>query len=371
MKEKIAGFLILILLVTAIFPSYVYCDDEDEEKETTEENQTIEFSEEGYRKIIDEGKAKRPGENVYSNIKLSFTELNFAGGVLGTIIVLPVLTIEALTAKLINGSFKKPVTVSELVYNRSEIIDADYIQNTSNEPNNKIKESVLKWYYALRVIAIALSLLMLIYIGIRMGVSSTATQEAKYKNMIIDWCISFAMIFILQYIIIIGLALSKSIVQLFADLNVWSIEENFDFFTLILNTKGWTSVAVIIMYLVFAYFRLKFIYIYFKRFFTIGFLIIVSPLITITYSLDRAKDGKSQILNTWFTEFIGNVAIQPVHAGIYTVFIITAGEIFRIAPFLSIILFAMLSRAEKIVKNTLGLKKTKTMKDMDQALALK
>lgn len=59
---------------------------------------------------------------------------------------------------------------------------------------------------------------------------------------------------------------------------------------------------------------------YVKRTIVLGFLIIIAPLITITYSIDKMGDGKSQALNTWMREFIFTVIIQPFHCIIYLVF---------------------------------------------------
>ena len=52
---------------------------------------------------------------------------------------------------------------------------------------------------------------------------------------------------------------------------------------------------------------------YIKRMLTVGFLIVIAPLITITYSIDKMGDGKSQALNAWLKEFIYNVLIQTFH----------------------------------------------------------
>ena len=43
------------------------------------------------------------------------------------------------------------------------------------------------------------------------------------------------------------------------------------------------------------------------------------------------------------------------------VFIVSAHEIFKVAPFLAVIFFAMLSRAERIVKNILKAELMKTL----------
>jgi hypothetical protein len=44
----------------------------------------------------------------------------------------------------------------------------------------------------------------------------------------------------------------------------------------------------------------------------VGFLILISPLITISYAIDKMGDGRAQALNNWFKEFIYNVIIQSV-----------------------------------------------------------
>jgi hypothetical protein len=59
----------------------------------------------------------------------------------------------------------------------------------------------------------------------------------------------------------------------------------------------------------------------------IAFLIIISPLISITYSIDKIGDGKSQALDTWLKEFVYTVLMQPFHCIIYMVFINTAFEL--------------------------------------------
>ncbi len=59
---------------------------------------------------------------------------------------------------------------------------------------------------------------------------------------------------------------------------------------------------------------------YLKRMITVGFLIIIAPLITITYSIDKIGDGKAQALNAWLKEISYNVLIQPFHCVIYLAF---------------------------------------------------
>ena len=50
-----------------------------------------------------------------------------------------------------------------------------------------------------------------------------------------------------------------------------------------------------------------FLIIYIKRMLTTMFLIVVFPLVTISYAIDKIGDGKSQAFNNWFKEFVLNV----------------------------------------------------------------
>ena len=67
-----------------------------------------------------------------------------------------------------------------------------------------------------------------------------------------------------------------------------------------------------------------FFIVYVKRFITLAFLMVIAPLITVTYSIDKLGDGKSQALNTWLKEFIFTVIIQPVHCILYLILVVPA-----------------------------------------------
>ena len=101
---------------------------------------------------------------------------------------------------------------------------------------------------------------------------------------------------------------------------------------------------------------LKFFITYAKRFLSVGLLIIISPLISVTYAIDKIGDGRAQGFEMLIKELIVNIFIQPLHLVIYIVFIYTANEIAKTAPILAIIFLASLSRVEKIVKNVFNMR---------------
>ena len=63
------------------------------------------------------------------------------------------------------------------------------ITSNDNDTINVIRENIANWYYALRYLCIIGLLITLIYLGIRMALSSIGEQKAKYKQMCIAWVV--------------------------------------------------------------------------------------------------------------------------------------------------------------------------------------
>lgn len=118
-----------------------------------------------------------------------------------------------------------------------------------------------------------------------------------------------------------------------------------------------------------------FLIMYIKRMITIAFLILISPIITITYSIDKMNDGKSQALDTWTKEFLQNVLIQPFHCVIYLVFISVGINIVNnsgtlAAGIIVILTMFFIFEAEKIIKNIFGINSDTTGSGMKTALTV-
>lgn len=371
MKEKVAGFLILILLITAILPRPAYCADiydllgDDE----------LQYTRESFNQLQNSGKANKPvGGGLVSTAIEILSPVNAVIHFMGSLALIPAIVVQRLVALVGNDNALDTLTIKEIVFNECKLLDVNYTDvSTGNNFNVVVKQSVMKWFYALRNLSIGLELVVLIYIGIRMMSSTIAADKAKYKNMLINWFVGFGLIFVLQYFITFGLLISKEVVGLFAKIGTVSFET--DLIWTILNylngLHGVKYVALVIFYIVVVYFQVKFFLLYIRRFLSIGFLITISPLITLTYPIDKVKDNKAQALDAWTKEFITNLVLQPIHAGTYLVFITTANEIFKIAPILSLIMFIMLSRVEKFIKNIFGLKNRASIKDMEETLSFK
>ena len=65
----------------------------------------------------------------------------------------------------------------------------------------------------MRNLAVGLTLLVLVYVGIRMSISTVADEKAKYQKMLIAWVKGFCLIFVLIYIVTFAINISNALVD--------------------------------------------------------------------------------------------------------------------------------------------------------------
>ena len=295
----------------------------------------------------------------------------------------------------------------DIFFNKLMLTDVNVFKIETGMPDAivQIRQSIALWYYIMRVIAIAVLLGILIYIAIRMSISTVASEKASYKKMLVDWASSIGLVFLLHYLIVgiayinstlieilykvyqsVGNGTGGSMEDAIGDLIVRCFDISF--------IVGMSSMIVVVLLIVQTF---AFMIYYIKRMLTISFLIIISPLITITYSIDKLGDGKAQALNTWMKEYFFTIIIQPFHCIIYMVFVsmsmsllsnygntaqgglwsssgvanmFGSGAESLIAALLSIFCIKFIWDAEKIFKNIFGIKVSETLGDAVMSAAV-
>lgn len=235
-----------------------------------------------------------------------------------------------------------------------------------------LKESTAKWFYICRLLAIMINLCVLIYVGIRMAISTVATEEARYKKMLISWAESMVILFFLQYIMTFAIHLGNIVLNIIYNLREGLNSESFEevimakIFRFLSESSGMQT----FMYSVFFWFlvlmQAKFFLTYLKRVLSVMFLTIISPFITVTFPIDKMGDNKAQAFDTWMKEYIINISLQPIHAAIYLIFVFTAGEIAATAPFVAMVFLLVLGRLEKIVRDVFGITNAASIKNFDE-----
>lgn len=289
-------------------------------------------------------------------------------------------------------------TIEDMLFGRFDLFDINFLKvsNTTSKydvpsTNAIIKKNVAGWFYALRNFSIVALLAVLIFIGIMMAISTIASDRAKYKKMLTNWFVSFAIVMILPYIMAIVLNLSEVCVNTVRNVAERIVTEqiatdeieqtkglNFEkillygrantdgkgfegFWTKLHAAYGWTGLALFVVYVILVIYQMKFFFMYLKRLFSVAFLIVISPLITITYSIDKARDNQAQAYKTWLKEFLVNAFIQPLHALVFMIFMYSVYGIMERAPLLAIIFLGALSRGEMMVRKIFKVERTTSM----------
>ena len=145
---------------------------------------------------------------------------NSAGGVIGydpediddDILVLPLYT----------------VTPEEIFGGTIGLFNVNFFDTSLRESNNdmnatadkketniaeELQPVIAAWYKIIRGIATVGMLSMIVYIGIRILISSTSENKAKYKQLLVDWGVGFCLLFVMHY----GMAFGNMFVDSLTD----------------------------------------------------------------------------------------------------------------------------------------------------------
>lgn len=222
------------------------------------------------------------------------------------------------------------ITPFDIFFNKVKILDINFFEIGSDvNIVNTIRTGIASWYYALRLVAMSILLVLLIYIGIRMAISTIASEKARYQKMLIDWVVSLVLIFLINYIIVFVITLNNNIVSAIEKgVKTESVSQTYESIrNLGFNWKDIDSIPATVIYCMLVVQVFGLMITYFNRMLKVAFLIIISPLITLTYAVDRMGDGKAQAFGNWMKEFIFTVITQIFHCIIYMSMINVAFEL--------------------------------------------
>ena len=121
---------------------------------------------------------------------------------------------ENIDTEWLESIFRK-FTILGMVLGYYEIFDIYFFDEVPDDLgidktfNDILKENISAVYYNMQLIALVISALALIYIGIRMAISTTSNDKARYKKLLKSWFIGCVLIFLLHFIVIFVMDMSK------------------------------------------------------------------------------------------------------------------------------------------------------------------
>lgn len=260
---------------------------------------------------------------------------------------------------------------------------------------------ISKWYVAIRNMVLVGLMVVLLYIGIRIVISSTAGEKAKYKEHIKDWLIAVILVVFMHYIMAFALTITEYITsmlnsnnemikfqiddedamkQIFGDEDYSQYKNSDGTYDLYVNLMGyarlqqqletrdengnvtvnWNYIGYAVIYLTLVIYTIMFLIIYLKRVIYMAFLTMIAPLVALTYPIDKIGDGKAQAFDMWLKEYAYNLLLQPFHLLLYTMLIGSVMDLAINNMIYALVALGFLIPGEKLFRRFFGFEKAAT-----------
>ncbi len=299
------------------------------------------------------------------------------------------------------------ISPQEIFAGHIPALDVNFINpgdNIQGENGKEIQNSarvlapqISRWYVAIRNLVLVGLMVVLLYIGIRIVISSTAGEKAKYKEHIKDWIIAVVLVVFMHYIMAFALTITQYITNMLnsnsetaavpmSEEDVNTIEQQTDIdiqpdpedgkYYYYTNLMGyarlmsqvdsedgqftWNEIGYTIVYLVLVIYTVMFLIIYLKRVVYMAFLTMMAPLVALTYPIDKISDGQAQAFNMWLKEYVYNLLLQPFHLLLYVMLVGSAMELAMNNMIYAIVALGFLIPAEKLLRRFFGFEKANT-----------
>ena len=306
------------------------------------------------------------------------------------------------------------VTVS---YNSST--SASYGESNSSEGihalSYELQSTVANWYYRILIVALVGMMSVLVYMGIRILLSSTASDKAKYKQMLGDWVMGMVILFMMHYGMVFANKMADKLTDMLSTINphmyIQGIEDpdgtieseleesNFKIYEVtdvdnikanadltpqsVLKANNYlyiqtnlmgklrfdvqanksnssAYIGYTVLFVIMVIYLFVFSITYLKRVIYMAFLTIIAPLVALTYPIDKVNDGQAQGFNYWFKEYTFNLLMQPMHLLLYTVLISSAIELATTNMIYAIVAMGFMVPAEKVLRQMFNFGKAST-----------
>ena len=298
--------------------------------------------------------------------------------------------------------------------------NGEQVVTSPQNMGEQLSGTISSWYVSIRNIALVTMMIVLLYIGIRMLLSTLASDKAKYRQMLQDWLVGIMLLFLMHYIMAFSVMLVGKLTDIVsasidkqayyavipmsedgskannfkdfidkAGLQDYYIDENknqtdrdnakailyptnllgYLRIDIQLTQYGSEYVGKALCFVVLVFMTAFFVFTYLRRVLYMAFLTMIAPVVAVTYPIDKINDGKAQGFTRWFREYIFNLLIQPMHLLLYYVLITSAFELAGQNVIYSLVAIGFMIPAEKLLRSFFGFEKSNTAKEGNGAAA--
>lgn len=296
------------------------------------------------------------------------------------------------------------ISPQEIFANRIPALDINFINPSSKDSiASDLSAQISKWYVAIRNMVLVMLMVVLLYIGIRIVISSTASEAAKYKENIKDWLVAIIILTFMHYIMAFAININENIIDVIAKGGTETVvfpingfdaddaeteDENLkkelekavkdgklNYATNLMgyarlqqqftavdkdgnSLMTWSKIGYTVIFVVLVIYTVMFLIIYLKRVVYMAFLTMIAPLVALTYPIDKLKDGQAQAFGKWLKEYLFNLLLQPFHLLIYTMLIGSVMELAMKNMVYALVALGFLLPAEKLLRSFFGFEKS-------------
>ena len=242
------------------------------------------------------------------------------------------------------------ISIESILFNGIPIIDANFFNfksagghditavndNGEHTMIYTLRQNLATWYVVIRNISIGVMLFMLLYVGIKIALSTNSPQKkANYQKMLLDWLQGFIIVIFIHFFMYAIFFINDQLVRLLHNL-MEAIVNNLmngqvDELSLYeaIRTKAYVfdfleSVTGLALYIVLIYLLVRFLLIYFKRAISVYILGMIGSFIGVKYAWEKASGKKRTSIGPWMKDFAFNVLLQSIHCLIYVIFMTVA-----------------------------------------------
>lgn len=154
--------------------------------------------------------------------------------IIGTTIVVvgaTYLAVSYISEKSLPQDFYLPmyaISPAEIFANKIAMLDVNFFQPNEYENVNTmvgeegkeqkssaavLQETIAKWYVSIRNFAVVVMMIILVYVGIRIVMSSAAEDRAKYKQRLMDWIVAMCLLFFMHYLMTLAVTITESLID--------------------------------------------------------------------------------------------------------------------------------------------------------------
>lgn len=338
------------------------------------------------------GGEKGPTLFVRLEYLMSFCVRNIANGI--------VITMDAALGWVDENDTNNTVSIDTIIFDNYPLTKLNLFTKSlkpGEEQNSFIAtfaQNINKWFSNFTLIAVVAYLIILLYMGIRIVMNSTAAKKSIYKELFVQWVTGIILLFIFPVVIRYAIEINSAFVSMVgetiqnmdnsnvnieykdpnekSDLSTDEVvteeSKNMELYPFAENDKGYMAVmakrahttrrlSYAFIYLIMAFQLVIIAVMYYKRLFMVAFLLVIFPVIMVAHVLEKVANVRTGgAFSKWTKEILITIFVQSIHAVIYSftsATVIAAGDTNN-DWILMIVGVSFLFNGESILKKILG-----------------